>query len=73
MGEASIGITAGNGNDGAGDADRLIDIAGDDAPKDDLLLWLMTLGGFMGNANDVGVPGHDGPGDPIALDCESVN
>jgi hypothetical protein len=38
FGEASIGMTAGNGREGAGDADRRIDIAGDAAPKDDLLL-----------------------------------
>ena len=42
-------------------------MAGEEAPKEDLLLWLMTLGGFIGNAKDVGVPGHDGAGDPIAL------
>jgi len=31
-------MTAGNGREGAGDADRRIDIAGEAAPKDDLLL-----------------------------------
>jgi len=65
LGEASIGITAGNGIDGAGEADRRIDMAGEDAPKEDRLLWLMTLGGFIGNAREVGVPGHDGAGDPM--------
>jgi hypothetical protein len=38
FGDASIGITAGNGRDGAGEADRLMDIAGDAAPKEDRLL-----------------------------------
>lgn len=65
LGDASICMTAGNGSDGAGDAERLIDMPGDEAPKDDLRLWLMTLGGFMGRAIEVGVPGHDGAGDPI--------
>lgn len=39
LGEASIGMTAGRGRDGAGEADLLIeDIAGDAAPNEDLLL-----------------------------------
>jgi hypothetical protein len=66
FGEASIGITAGRGSDGAGDTDRLMDMAGEAAPNEDLLLWLMVLGGFIGNAEDVGVPGHEGVGDPMA-------
>lgn len=60
MGEASIGITAGRGMDGAGETDRL------DDEKDDLLLCAMTLGGFIGRANDVGVPGAEGTGEPVA-------
>ena len=72
FGEASIGITAGRGNDGAGETDRRIDIAGEAAPNEDLLLWLIVLGGFIGNAEDVGVPGHDGVGDPIAVPDSSV-
>jgi hypothetical protein len=72
LGEASIGITAGNGIDGAGEADRLIDIAGEAAPKEDLLLWLIVLGGFIGNAKDVGVPGQDGTGDPIVAEDSVV-
>lgn len=33
----------------------------------------MVLGGFIGNARDVGVPGHDGTGEPIfALAFESI-
>ena len=67
FGEASIGITAGRGSEGAGDTDRLIDMAGEAAPNEDLLLWLMVLGGFIGNAEDVGVPGQEGVGDPMAV------
>jgi hypothetical protein len=67
FGEASIGITAGKGSEGAGETDRRIDIAGEAAPNDDLLLWLMVLGGFIGSAEDVGVPGHEGVGEPIAV------
>ena len=55
FGEASIDITAGSGMDGAGETERLEE-------KDDRRLWLMTLGGFMGN--EVGVPGAEGTGDP---------
>jgi hypothetical protein len=32
----------------------------------------MVLGGFIGRAKDVGVPGHDGTGDPMALPDDSV-
>ena len=59
-GEASIGMTAGRGNDGAGDTDRLLE-------KDDRRLWLMTLGGFIGRATEVGVPGAEGTGEPIEI------
>ncbi len=38
FGDDSIVMTAGRGNEGAGEADRRIDIAGDAAPKEDLLL-----------------------------------
>jgi len=38
LGDASIGITAGSGKDGAGDTDLRMDIEGEVAPKDDLLL-----------------------------------
>jgi hypothetical protein len=72
FGEASIGITAGSGRDGAGETDRRIDTAGEAAPKEDLLLWLIVLGGFIGNAEEVGVPGHEGVGDPIAVPSCSV-
>lgn len=72
FGEASMGMTAGRGRDGAGETDLRIDIAGEAAPKEDLLLWLMVLGGFIGNAEDVGVPGHEGVGDPITVEDCSV-
>lgn len=67
FGEFSIGLTAGNGSDGAGDADRRID--GDD-PKEDRRLCEYA-GGFIGRARDVGVPGMEGPGDAGASDTES--
>lgn len=59
LGDASMGITAGRGIDGAGETERR------DEENDDLRLWLMTLGGFIGSATEVGVPGADGTGDPI--------
>jgi hypothetical protein len=59
FGDASIGITAGSGIDGAGETERLED------EKDDRRLWEMTLGGFIGSATDVGVPGAEGTGEPI--------
>lgn len=55
-----MGITAGRGIDGAGDADLRIEV---DEPNDDLLLWLMVLGGFIGSPWAVGVLGSDGFGD----------
>jgi len=53
-----MGMTAGSGMEGAGETDRLEE-------KDERRLWLTTLGGFMGTANEVGVPGADGTGEPI--------
>lgn len=52
-----MGITAGRGSDGAGEADRRDE-------NDERRLWLTTLGGFIGSGNDVGVPGADGTGEP---------
>ena len=49
-----------------------MDMDGEAAPKDDLLLWLIVLGGFIGNAKDVGVPGQDGTGDPIGTEVSVV-
>jgi hypothetical protein len=60
FGDASIGITAGRGMEGAGEADRREE-------KEDRRLWLTTLGGFMAEGNEVGVPGADGAGDPIEV------
>lgn len=59
LGDASIGITAGSGIDGAGLTERL------DDEKEDLRLWPMTLGGFIGRAIEVGVPGAEGTGEPV--------
>lgn len=58
FGEGSIGMTAGKGIEGAGDTDRREE-------NEDRRLWLTTLGGFMGSANEVGVPGAEGTGDPM--------
>lgn len=70
FGDASIGITAGNGIAGAGDADlRIPDVV---EPNDDLLLWLMVLGGFIANDSGFGVLGSDGLGEPM-FDCDSVD
>lgn len=68
LGEFSIGLTAGKGIDGAGDAERRMD---GDEPKDERRLCEIT-GGFMGSARDAGVPGIDGAGDAGAKDAESV-
>ena len=57
-GECSIGLTAGSGIDGAGEADLRCE--GDDA-KEDLRLWV-NAGGFIGRARDVGVPGMEADG-----------
>ena len=56
LGDASIGITAGRGIDGAGEGDRREE-------KEDLRLWLMTRGGFIGSGNEFGVPGAEGTGE----------
>jgi hypothetical protein len=42
--------------EGAGDTERRDE-------KDDRREWLMTLGGFMGRAIEVGVPGAEGIGE----------
>lgn len=60
FGEGSIGMTAGNGMDGAGETERREE-------KEDRRLWLTTLGGFMGRGNEVGVPGADGTGEPAEV------
>lgn len=63
-------MTAGRGNEGAGDAERRID--GDDAaPNDDLRLC--DGGGFIGSGSEFGVPGADGKGDPRLCAMPSAN
>lgn len=52
-----MGITAGSGSEGAGETERREE-------KEDLREWLITLGGFMGRAIEVGVPGAEGTGEP---------
>lgn len=70
FGDFAIGRTAGKGIDGAGDADRRI--AGEE-PKEDRRLCEI-VGGFIGRASDVGVPGIDsaGAGDSGATDGVSA-
>ena len=63
-------MTAGKGSEGAGDADRRIE---GEEPNEDLLLWLIAFGGFIGRAKEVGVPGQEGAGDPIVLLDESTD
>ena len=58
-----LGITAGSGMDGAGEAERRIE--GED-PKDDRRLCEVGGGCMFGKASDCGVPGIDGTGEPIA-------
>jgi hypothetical protein len=59
-----LGITAGNGIDGAGDADLRMD--GDDmAPKEERRLCEVGGGCIAGKAKDWGVPGIEGMGEPI--------
>lgn len=64
LGEAA-GMTAGRGIDGLGETDRCrIDCAETD-PNEERRLCVVA-GGFMGNASDCGVPGAEGPGEPMA-------
>ena len=69
IGEFSIGLTAGSGMDGAGEADLRIE--GDD-PKEERRLCVMA-GGFIGRAKEVGVPGMeaDGAGEAGAISVPS--
>jgi hypothetical protein len=60
-----MGITAGSGIEGAGETDRREE-------KEDLREWLITLGGFIGSAMDVGVPGADGTGEPMDIPGPSM-
>ncbi len=65
FGDASIGLTAGSGRDGAGDTDRR------DELNDDRRLGV-SAGGFIGIGSDTGVPGADGVGEPTASDDASA-
>lgn len=69
LGDDSIGFTAGNGKDGAGDADRLWD---GEEPNDDRRLCDIA-GGFMGRGRVVGVPGVEGAGEAMAIDGRSAD
>lgn len=62
LGEDISGLTAGSGNEGAGEADRRI--AGDE-PNDDRLLDAV-IGGSIGRGVAIGVPGFEGAGEAIA-------
>lgn len=62
LGEEISGRTAGNGSDGAGDAD--LRTAGDD-PNDERLLDIVS-GGSIGRGVVMGVPGLEGAGEAIA-------
>lgn len=58
-----FGMTAGRGIDGAGEADRRMD--GEDmAPKEERRLCEVGGGCMAGKANDCGVPGIEGTGEP---------
>lgn len=67
FGEFSIGLTAGRGIEGAGDAERRME---GDEPKDERRLCEIA-GGFIGSANEVGVPGMEGAGEAGASDNAS--
>lgn len=68
LGELAVGITAGSGNDGAGETERRIE---GDEPNDDRRLCDVGAGGFMGNAKLCGVPGTDCNGEPAP--CERAD
>lgn len=63
LGEAA-GITAGKGIEGLGETERRMDCA-ETEPNEERRLCVVC-GGFMGRANDCGVPGAEGAGDPTA-------
>jgi hypothetical protein len=60
-----LGMTAGSGIEGAGEAERRID---GDEPKDERRLCDVGGGCMVGRASDCGVPGIDGTGEPIAIE-----
>lgn len=61
FGEKSIDLTAGRGSAGDGDVDRRME--GDEL--NELRRLAVSIGGFIGSENDVGVPGVDGAGDAM--------
>lgn len=63
LGEEISGLTAGSGNEGAGEADRLND---GDEPNDDRRLDV-SIGGSMGSGVVRGVPGFDGAGEATEM------
>jgi hypothetical protein len=69
LGELADGMTAGSGNDGAGETDRLMD---GDEPNEDRRLCEVGAGGFIGRARLWGVPGTEGTGDPTPCDSASA-
>jgi hypothetical protein len=71
-----LGMTAGSGIDGAGEAERRIDgddTAPDMAPNDERRLCDVGGGCMAGRASDSGVPGIDGTGEPIDMADSAAN
>ena len=60
-----LGMTAGSGIEGAGEAERRID---GEEPKDERRLCEVGGGCMVGRASDCGVPGIDGTGEPMAIE-----
>lgn len=58
-----LGMTAGRGMDGAGEAERRIE---GEEPNDERRLCEVGGGCIVGRASDCGVPGIEGTGEPIA-------
>lgn len=56
-------MTAGNGIEGAGEAERRMD---GDEPNEERRLCEVGGGCIVGKASDCGVPGIDGTGEPMA-------
>lgn len=58
-----LGMTAGRGIDGAGEAERRME---GEEPNEERRLCEVGGGCIVGRASDCGVPGMDGTGEPIA-------
>lgn len=65
-----FGMTAGKGIDGAGEADRRME---GDEPNEERRLCEVGGGCIVGKANDCGVPGIEGTGDPMARLASPTN